>query len=74
MGEGQEKGDGEKGRNTCYKNRAIRITPTDFLEIDLRQLSIRSQIRNWLEFTLFTAQHELANQNLRPPVSAEMNK
>ena len=28
---GGERGGGEKGRNACYKNQAIRITPTGFL-------------------------------------------
>ena len=55
--------------------------------IELRQLSIQlsstnqKQARAFIcmdnftrEFTMFTAQRELANQNLRPPASAEMNK
>ena len=76
----------EKGRSeetyASYKNRAIRITPADFLVIELCQLSIRPPIRKWLqllrmadvtwEFTLLTAQRELANRLfLRPPGSAE---
>ena len=40
-GEGGEKGVGEKGRNSRYKNRAIRITTASFLVIELCQLSIR---------------------------------
>ena len=62
-----------EGRNACYKNKAIRITLTDFLVIELCQLSICLPVRNqcmllcmtdftW-EFTKFTTQHELANQN-----------
>ena len=34
-GGGREKRRGQKGRNACYKNRAIRITPTDFRVIEL---------------------------------------
>ena len=66
----------EKGRSeetyASYKNRAIRITPADSLVIELCQLSIRPPIRKWLqllrmadvtwEFTLLTAQRELANR------------
>ena len=72
-GRGARKRWGGEGRNACYMNRGIRITPTDFLLIQLCQLSIRSQIRNWLtlwrtndftwEFTLFTDQRELSNRN-----------
>ena len=57
-GRGLEKGEGGKGRNACYKNQAIRITPTDFLIIELCQRSIRSPIRNWralLRMADFTA-------------------
>ena len=41
--------------------------PTYFLVIELCQLSVHSPIRNWYdfmpEFTLFTSQSKLANQN-----------
>ena len=72
-----KKGEGENGRNACYKNQAVRIImPTDFQVIKLCQLSIQLclPIRNrhvllpiadfTREFTMFTAQSELANRNV----------
>ena len=75
-GRGCKKGEREKGRNACYNNCVIPIMPTDFLVIELCELSICSAISNWHAwcgllrmadftqvFSMFTVQHKLANQN-----------